>query len=143
MSLIVQKITQIIAPIIFLFGIYIVVHGHLTPGGGFAGGVIMAGSFILQILAYGQILPRLRREEGGLEFLESAAILGFLVLAGIGLLISGSVVFFANFINKGVIGKLLSAGFIPLENIVVGAEVCAAVSTIFIALAVFNDEVSK
>lgn len=143
MSLIVQKIAQIIAPVIFLFGIYIVVHGHLTPGGGFAGGVIMAGSFILQILAYGQILPRLRREEGGLEFLESAAILGFLVLAGIGLLISGSVVFFADFVNKGAIGKVLSAGFVPIENVVVGAEVCAAISTIFIALAVFNDEVSK
>ena len=139
MTIIVKKITQIIAPIIFLFGIYIVIHGHLSPGGGFCGGVIMAGAFILQILANGSILPSLRKEEEGLEFLESAAILGFLILAGIGLLLSGTVVFFANFINKGTIGKLLSAGFIPIENIVVGAEVCAAVATIFIALVVFKD----
>jgi len=51
-------------------------------------------------------------------------------------------VFFSNFINKGVIGKLLSAGMIPLVNIIVGTEVCAAITTIFIALVVFKDEVA-
>ncbi|MBC8384918.1 MAG: hypothetical protein H8E57_05320 [Candidatus Cloacimonetes bacterium] len=143
MTLIVKKITQIMAPVIFLFGLYIIAHGHLSPGGGFCGGVITASSFILLILANGSILPALRKEEGNLEFLESSAILGFLILAGIGLLISGTTVFFSNFISQGKIGELMSAGFIPLENIVVGAEVCAAVSTIFIALVVFKDEVTK
>lgn len=143
MTIIVKKITQIMAPVIFLFGFYIIIHGHLSPGGGFAGGVVMAGSFILLILANGNILPKLRKEEEGMELLESAAIFGFLVLAGLGLLFSGTVVFFGNFINKGVVGKLLSAGFIPIENLVVGAEVCAAISAIFIALVVFKDEVEK
>ena len=140
MTIIVKKITQIICPIIFMFGLYIIVHGHLTPGGGFAGGVIMAGAFILQILANGNILSGLRKEEHNLEFMESAAILGFLIIAGLGLLISGSFVFFANFLNKGELGNLISAGFIPIENIVVGAEVCAAIATIFIALVVYKDE---
>ncbi|OPX25620.1 MAG: hypothetical protein B1H06_07155 [Candidatus Cloacimonas sp. 4484_143] len=143
MGIIVVKVSQIIAPVIFLFGLYVIVHGHLSPGGGFAGGVIMASAFILQILANGAILPKLRHEEHGLEFLESAAILGFLILAGLGLIISGSFVFFANFINRGVVGKLISAGFIPIENIIVGMEVCAAIATIFIALVVFKDEVSE
>ncbi|MFC1898385.1 MnhB domain-containing protein [Candidatus Cloacimonadota bacterium] len=143
MSIIVKKICQIIAPVIFLFGLYIIAHGHLTPGGGFAGGVIMASSFIFQIIAYGSILPKLRHEEEGLEFLESAAILGFLIIAALGLIISGSTVFFAEFLKKGQLGELYSAGFIPLENIVVGAEVCAGVSIIFMALAVFKDEVTK
>ena len=142
MTIIVRKVTQFIAPIIFLFGLYIVFYGHLTPGGGFAGGVIMASAFILQILANGEILDKLRKEESGLEFLESGAILGFLIIAGLGLIISSSFVFFSNFINKGVIGKLLSAGMIPLENIIVGTEVCAAITTIFIALVVFKDEVA-
>lgn len=143
MTIIVKKISQIMTPMIFLFGLYVVIHGHLTPGGGFAGGVIMAGSFILQILANGNILAKLRKEEKGMEFLESAAIFGFLVLAGLGLLFSGTVVFFGNFLEKGVVGDLLSAGFIPIENLVVGAEVCAAISAIFIALVVFKDEVEK
>jgi len=143
MTLIVKKITQILAPVIFLYGLYIIVYGHLSPGGGFCGGVILAGSFILLILANGSILPTLRKEEQNLEFLESSAILGFLILAGFGLIISGTSIFFSNFINHGTLGKLLSAGFIPIENIVVGAEVCAAISTIFIALVVFKDEVEK
>lgn len=142
MTIIVKKVTQFIAPIIFLFGIYVVFYGHLTPGGGFAGGVIMASAFILQILANGEILDKLRKEESGLEFLESGAILGFIIIAGLGLIISSSFVFFSNFINRGVIGKLLSAGMIPLENIIVGTEVCAAITTIFIALVVFKDEVA-
>ncbi|MDP8220599.1 MAG: MnhB domain-containing protein [Candidatus Stygibacter frigidus] len=142
MTIIVRKVTQFIAPIIFLFGLYIVFYGHLTPGGGFAGGVIMASAFILQILANGEILDKLRQEESGLEFLESGAILGFLIIAGLGLIISSSFVFFSNFINKGIVGKLLSAGMIPLENIIVGTEVCAAITTIFIALVVFKDEVA-
>ena len=143
MTIIVKKISQIICPVIFMFGLYIILHGHLTPGGGFAGGVIMAGAFILQILANGNILPKLRKEEEGLEFMESAAILGFLILAGLGLLFSGGVVFFANFLDKGELGNLISGGFIPLENIVVGAEVCAAISTIFIAMVVYKDEEKK
>ncbi len=143
MTIIVKKITQIICPVIFMFGLYIIIHGHLTPGGGFAGGVIMAGAFILQILANGNILSGLRKEEHNLEFMESAAILGFLIVAGLGLLISGSFVFFSNFLNKGELGNLISAGIIPIENIVVGAEVCAAVATIFIALVVYKDEEKK
>jgi len=140
MTIIVKKITQIVAPLIFVYGIYIVIHGHLSPGGGFAGGVIMAGAFILQILANGSILSKLRKQESGLEFLESAAILGFLIIAGLGLLISSSLTFFFNFLSKGTIGKLISAGVIPIENVVVGLEVCAAITTIFIALAVFEKE---
>ena len=47
MTVIVKKTTQLIAGMVFLYGIYVIIHGHLTPGGGFAGGVILAGSFIL------------------------------------------------------------------------------------------------
>jgi multicomponent Na+:H+ antiporter subunit B len=53
MTIIVKKTTQLIAGLVFLYGIYIIIHGHLTPGGGFAGGVVLAGSLILQILAFG------------------------------------------------------------------------------------------
>ena len=60
---------------IFLYGIYVIVHGHLTPGGGFAGGVILAGSFILLILAYGSDYLKLLQEESGSTLLENLAIL--------------------------------------------------------------------
>ena len=59
MTVIVKKTTQLIAGLVFLYGIYVIIHGHLTPGGGFAGGVIIAGSFILLILAYGSDFMKL------------------------------------------------------------------------------------
>jgi multisubunit Na+/H+ antiporter MnhB subunit len=53
MSVIVKKIAQLMSGLIFVYGIYIITHGHLTPGGGFAGGALVAGAFILLILANG------------------------------------------------------------------------------------------
>ncbi len=47
MSLIVKTVTGLVVCFIMLFGIYIILHGHLSPGGGFAGGVMVALSFVL------------------------------------------------------------------------------------------------
>jgi len=143
MTVIVQKVTQIMCGIIFLYGIYIIVHGHLTPGGGFAGGTIVAGSFILLIIAFSSEFLALKKEETGSSILESSAILIFLVVASIGLLLGGIGIFFINFLPKGTIGNLISAGIIPIFNIAVGIEVAAALLTIFLALLIYRDEVIK
>ncbi len=140
MTIVVKKICQFMAPVIFLFGIYITFHGHLTPGGGFTGGVIMASAFILQILSNGSILERLRSEKWRLELTESIAIFCFLTLAVLGLVLTAYSVFFANFLDRGTFGQLVSGGIIPIGNIIIGVEVCAAISSIFIALLIFKDE---
>ena len=54
MTIIVKAISSWVKVLIFLFGIYIVIFGHLTPGGGFAGGVILASSYVLLMLAFGK-----------------------------------------------------------------------------------------
>jgi multicomponent Na+:H+ antiporter subunit B len=143
MTLVVKKICQFIAPTIFLFGIYITIHGHLSPGGGFTGGVIMASAFILQILSDGSILDKLRQEKWRLELTESLAIFTFLVLAVLGLLIAATAVFFGNFLPAGTLGELISGGIIPIGNVIIGIEVCAAISSIFVALLIFKDEESE
>ena len=140
MSIIVQKVTQIMCGIIFLYGIYIIMHGHLTPGGGFAGGTIIAGSFILLVIAFGSEFLALKKEETGSSILESSAILVFLAIAAAGLLIGGVGVFFVNFLPKGTVGNLISAGTIPLFNIAVGIEVAAALLTVFLALLIYKEE---
>ena len=63
MTLIVKVITRLTVGLIFIFGTYIMLHGHLTPGGGFAGGVIIALSFIHLVLAFGknQALKKISR----------------------------------------------------------------------------------
>lgn len=141
MSIIVKKVAQFMSGLIFLYGIYIVLHGHLTPGGGFAGGVIMAGAFILLILAYGSSALKLRKEAAGSSMVESAAILMVVILALMALGIGGKVVL-GNFLPKGEAGELLSAGVIPLYNLFIGIEVAGAVLTIFLALVIFKEESS-
>src|SRR5665648_144367 len=126
MTIIVKKTTQLIAGLIFLYGIYIIIHGHLTPGGGFAGGVIIAGSFILLILAYGSDFLNLVKEESGSTMYENLAILVVLFMAVSGLLF-GARSFFINWFPKGTVGQLVSAGMLPLYNIFVGIEVAASI----------------
>ena len=142
MTVIVKKTTQLIAGMVFLYGIYVIIHGHLTPGGGFAGGVVLAGSFILQILAFGSDFLKLVKEESGSTLYENLSILVVLFLAVSGLLFGASI-FFHNWLPKGTVGELVSAGMLPLYNIFVGIEVAASIFTIFLALVIFKEEVSK
>ncbi len=58
-SLILQTAIRLVVPFIQLFGMYVIVHGHYSPGGGFQGGVILGGAFIL--LALGYDLPTSKR----------------------------------------------------------------------------------
>jgi multicomponent Na+:H+ antiporter subunit B len=142
MSLIVKKTTQLISGMVFLYGIYVIVHGHLTPGGGFAGGVIIAGSFILLILANGSDFLHLTKEETGTTLTENTAVLIAVLIALAGMVL-GTRVFFLNWLPQGKVGELISAGVIPLYNIFVGIEVAASILTIFLALVIFKEEITK
>lgn len=142
MSTIVKRITPLVTGLVFLYGIYIILHGHLTPGGGFAGGAIIAGSFILLILAFGSNSLYLKKEVTGTSNIESLAILLVVILALMALLF-GAKVFLFNFLPKGTPGELLSAGVIPLYNIFIGIEVSGAILTIFLALVIFKEESSR
>jgi multicomponent Na+:H+ antiporter subunit B len=140
MTLIVKKVSQLMCGLIFMYGLYIITHGHLTPGGGFAGGAIIAGSFILLILSFGSKVVSLRKEETMTTITESISILLVVILATAGIWI-GSSVFFNNYLPEGEVGQLISAGVIPVYNILIGIEVSAAILTIFLGLVIFKEEV--
>jgi multisubunit Na+/H+ antiporter MnhB subunit len=139
MTPIVKCITQLMAPSIFLLGIYVVLHGHLTPGGGFAGGVLISGTFVLLILAYGADEVRSRILNWYATAFESMGLIVFWFLAFLGV-IQGTA-FFVNVIakaNPGLPYRLFSAGIIPLCNLAIGIEVAAALFSIFMCLAVLK-----
>lgn len=142
MTIIVKKVTQLISSLIFMYGLYIIVHGHLTPGGGFAGGAILAGALILLILAFGSSVVNLRKEETQTTISESIAMI-IIILLAIGGLLLGSHIFFNNYLPKGEIGELISAGTIPLYNIFIGMEVATALLTIFLGLVIYKEEVAS
>lgn len=135
MTLIVKTITRLTVGLILLFGIYIVLHGHVSPGGGFAGGVIIALSFIHLMLAFGKEVALKKLSQNMASFFES---LGAILFLGIALLGFVGGCFFLNFINKGQPFKLFSAGIIPLCNIAISFKVGAGLFAVFIMLVVFG-----
>lgn len=113
----------LVAPIALL-AVDVVVHGHLTPGGGFQGGVVLMSAVTFVFLGGEYVLlKRLRGTTSWMEIVEALGAAAFAVLGFGGLISTG--VFFENFIDKGEAG-LLTGGFIPLANIAVGAEVAGA-----------------
>lgn len=139
MSLIVKTVTRLTVGLILLYGIYIVLHGHVSPGGGFAGGVIIALSFIHLMLAYGKEVAFKKLSKAAASFFEN---LGAILFLGIALLGLAGGYFFLNFISKGEVFKLFSAGIIPLCNIAISLKVGAGLFAIFVALVLlkFNSE---
>jgi multicomponent Na+:H+ antiporter subunit B len=113
---------------VLVFAAYVVVHGHLTPGGGFSGGVVAAGGLLLAYAAGQRVGLRRVPSNVLLEATEALGALGFLALALAGLLVAG--VTLQNVLPLGTMGMLLSAGTIPLGNVTVGLEVCAAVALV-------------
>ncbi|MDP4223577.1 MAG: MnhB domain-containing protein [Bacteroidota bacterium] len=142
MTIIVKKTTQLIVGMVFMYGIYVIVHGHLTPGGGFAGGVVIAGSLILVTLANGGDFLKLVKEEMGTTIVENLATILVIMIAASGFLF-GTKAFFNNYLPKGIVGHLVSAGVLPLYNIFVGAEVAASIFIIFLSLMIFKEESPK
>jgi len=86
MSLIVKTITRLTVGLILIYGIYIMLQGHSSPGGGFAGGVIIALSFIHLILAFGRKAVFQKMNEARGLILISSGSLAFLLLSTLGFL---------------------------------------------------------
>ena len=116
---------DVLFPLIILFGFYVIIHGHLSPGGGFQGGVIIASAFLLMFLAKNDDFSLNHKIMGLVEALSGA---GFILIGILGLLIVNR--FFDNFLPLGTIGKLFSGGVIPLIYIFVGMKVSAEITAL-------------
>ncbi len=136
MSVIVKTVTRLTVGLILLYGIYIILHGHLTPGGGFAGGVIIALAFINLDLAFGGSAAAKIFSKRNTGLVEALGAVMFLTLALLGMKYGG---FFDNFLHPdGNPGQLVSAGIIPLENIAISLKVGAGLFGIFLTLIVLQ-----
>jgi multicomponent Na+:H+ antiporter subunit B len=116
-------------PLLMVIGFYIILHGHLTPGGGFQGGVILAAAFFLPLLAR----PGARLHHGMLSTIEGFAGASF-ILIGLVALVQGEA-FLQPLLIEGSIGQLVSAGTLPLLYIAVGLKVGAELASLLSHLA--------
>jgi energy-converting hydrogenase B subunit I len=147
MSKIVRTMTWLLYGPIIVFGFYIIMHGHITPGGGFQGGAVVASGFALLVVAYGAKGAGLR--EKLLAAVESGGALLFVALAFLGLgatffynfLAAGGGPIFADFVPNGPNpGGLNTAGTLPLMNWAVGLKVLSGLGSIVLLLALFPQE---
>jgi len=117
--------TQVLTPIIMLVGIYIFMNGHLTPGGGFQGGAVIASAVLLMLLAS----PKMKISHKVIATIETISGVSFVLIGVLGIAIGGG--FLDNSImSLGTFGTLLSAGVIPIIYIFVGLKVGAELSNI-------------
>jgi multicomponent Na+:H+ antiporter subunit B len=118
-STIVKAGSKLLFPAIILLGVYVFVHGHLSPGGGFQGGTIIATGFLLMLLAYDNFSV----SHKVLSYIESFAGI-FFVLFGLSGMFMGKT-FLENFLPVGNLNDLFSGGIIPIIYILVGFKVAA------------------
>jgi multicomponent Na+:H+ antiporter subunit B len=123
-SLVLYTGCRLLFPLIFIFGTYIFIHGHLTPGGGFQGGAIIASGFLLIYLGCRE--RRISRIASNLA--ESLGGLIFVVIGLLGLAFGDY--FLSNFLPKGTANTLFSAGIIPIIYIAIGFKVGSELASI-------------
>ena len=117
-SEIVETATQLLLPMVILFGIYVFLNGHLSPGGGFQGGAIIASGTMFLLLA----LPESHISRLMIALTESLSGFSYVVIGVLGVILAGG--FLDNrIIGLGTYGDLFSAGAIPLIYIFVGLKV--------------------
>jgi multicomponent Na+:H+ antiporter subunit B len=145
MSRIVKTITSIAFPLVMIYGLYVIAHGHITPGGGFQGGAIVASGCAMILVAYGSVWTLGKIKEKNLSIFESIGAISFILLAILGLgfgtvffknfLVGSDIIFGAIPLFGSTISNINTAGVIPLMNFAVGLKVIAGLFGIVLIMA--------
>lgn len=148
MSPVVRTITKIAFGPMFIFGAYIILHGHLTPGGGFQGGALIASVLALYFVAFGE-------EKWKKKLMAALESVGLLTFASAGFLGLTAGYFFFNFLAGSDIpffnqevptmegflhpnwAPLFSAGTVSVMNLAVGLEVVVGLTLVILAMGLF------
>ena len=141
LSFIAKRTLGVITPFAFLFSLYIITHAHLSPGGGFQGGVILGTISIIFSIVYGSAFDYKRYSSKLKTILETGGALFFILLGLLGIFFEGTFLNNLNFLNRKI-GTFFSAGSIPFINLGIGFKVGAGLAIIFYSMIqkTFNKE---
>lgn len=133
-NVILKTAARLLVPIMQIFALYVVAHGHYSPGGGFQGGVILGASFILLALAYDleTVLKRFKENT-----LLRCSVMGVLIYAGIGV---ACMLLGENFLAYTAFTGLF--GFTEAEvhsHAVLGVEIGVAFTVMAIMISLYDD----
>src|SRR5690554_1729470 len=123
-------------PYLQLYGLYIILYGHNSPGGGLAGGTIIASSLIPYALAFGLKNEELRLSSSVARVIESCGALAYVAIGLAGIVLG------ANFLSNnsagfplGIPGRIFSGGTIVLLTVAIGLKVASTMITLFTNIA--------
>lgn len=131
-DLIIKTGADFFAPIALVLGIYVILHGHLSPGGGFQGGVLVASAVLLVYLGYGHKTMSSMFNGDFLKKNESVGAILYSGFALVGIIFGAN--FCANVLFKGNPGELYSSGTIFWMNFSVGYKVLTGVGFLILLM---------
>ena len=134
-DVIVKTLARLLMPFIVVYALYVVMHGHHSPGGGFQGGVILAAGVVLLVISHGIKQTRKRMSE---KLAGVISRIGVFIYGGIGVV---CLILGGNYLDYGKLSRILnvtpaearSLGILGVE-IGVALAVMAVMCTIFFAI---------
>lgn len=146
-DVIIKTLSRIIIPFIQIYALYVIIHGHYSPGGGFQGGVILGASIVLLFLTHGLSNKSKIISDTGIKIFTS---IGLFIYAGIGLT---CVLMFGNYLDYSKLSHILNVDpstarslCILAVEIGVSLTVMAVMVSIFVTISTTgenSDEVEK
>ncbi|MFH1479673.1 MAG: Na(+)/H(+) antiporter subunit B [Pseudomonadota bacterium] len=137
-DLIIKTVCRLLVPFIQLFALYVIAHGHYSPGGGFQGGVILGASIILLAISY-DMRTAIRRVNEKLNGLLSS--IGVFIYAGIGAL---CLLLGANFLDYTALSKILPVDPIMARSYgIFGVEIGVGITVMAVMIGIYNNLASE
>jgi energy-converting hydrogenase B subunit I len=144
LSKIVRTMANQLIVFILIFGLYVIAHGQLTPGGGFQGGAVIVSGVVMLLVAFNAKELKKSLRERTLSIMESSGALMFAALAFAGI---GTAFFYNLLVGTPIFGHvpptganpgdIWTGGVVPLMNLAVGIKVVAGLSAVVLAMALF------
>ncbi|MDL4842456.1 hydrogen gas-evolving membrane-bound hydrogenase subunit E [Aquibacillus rhizosphaerae] len=132
---IVKQTVKLILPYLAVLGTYLILFGHVSPGGGFVGGVVLSIIAILLTITYSVEFSEYIVKPDQKKLVEDIGAIGFVLLGLLGVFTGSN--FLANgqaYFGTGNAGEVFSAGLIPFINVMIGLKVGAGLAIIFNSL---------
>jgi len=145
LSKMVRTVANQLIVFILIFGLYVIAHGQLTPGGGFQGGAVIVSGVVMLLVAFNAHELKKSLHERSLSIMESSGALMFAALAFAGI---GTAFFYNLLVGTPIFGHvpptganpgdIWTGGVVPLMNLAVGIKVVAGLSAVVLAMALFS-----
>ncbi|NVM21644.1 MAG: Na(+)/H(+) antiporter subunit B [Desulfobacterales bacterium] len=131
-DVIIKALARLLMPFIVAYALYVVMHGHHSPGGGFQGGVILAAGFVLLVVTHGLEQTRKRMSEKLAGVISS---IGVFIYGGIGAL---CLILGGNYLDYGKLSKILLVTPAEARSLgILGVEIGVALAVMAVMYIIF------